>query len=152
MLPADEKSPGELEIRSRLDKLIKSLCLLPDGEERLRFVMQLGRKYPAMDEILKTDERLLPGCISRLWIAPEIRDGRIYFAMDAEAAISKGIAAAVCGLYDGQPPSDILRVEPDFFEPTGLTSLISPNRSNALTSLRNFIRHVAEASPEKESI
>jgi len=141
---ADPSGPDE--IRARLDKLIRSLCLLPDGEERLRFVMQLGRKYPGMDEALKTDERLLPGCISRLWIAPEIRDGRCYFSMDAEAAISKGIAAAVCGLYDGQAPEAILEVEPDFFEPTGLTALISPNRSNALTNLRNFIRGVAEAS------
>jgi cysteine desulfuration protein SufE len=137
---------GEEEIRSRLERLIKSLCLLPDGEERLRFLMQLGRKYPAMDEALKTEDRLLPGCISRLWIAPEARAGRLYFPMDAEAAISKGIAAAVCGLYEGQEPVDILKVEPDFFEPTGLTALISPNRSNALASLRGFIRRVAEAA------
>lgn len=139
-------TPGAVEIRARLERLVKTLCLLPEGEERLRYLMQIGRKYPEMDSALKTEDRLLPGCISRLWIAPEARDGRVFFAMDAEAAISKGIAAAVCGLYDGQPPADILSVEPDFFEPTGLTSLISPNRSNALTNLRNFIRSVAQAS------
>lgn len=141
-----DATPGEAEIRARLERLIRTLCLLPEGEERLRYLMQIGRKYPDMDAALKIEDRLLPGCISRLWIAPEARDGRVYFAMDAEAAISKGIAAAVCGLYDGQPRADILKVEPDFFEPTGLTSLISPNRSNALTSLRNFIRSVAEAA------
>ncbi len=141
-----DATPGEAEIRARLERLIRTLCLLPEGEERLRYLMQIGRKYPDMDAALKIEDRLLPGCISRLWIAPEARDGRVYFAMDAEAAISKGIAAAVCGLYDGQPGADILKVEPDFFEPTGLTSLISPNRSNALTSLRNFIRSVAEAA------
>jgi len=128
-----------LEIQSRKDALIQKLNLLPPGEERLLFVMQLGRKYPAMDEQLKTPDRLLPGCISQLWIETENTDGTLTFPMDADAAISKGIAAAVCGFYNGLCAEAILAVEPDFFEQTGLTSLISPNRSNALSSLRKYI-------------
>lgn len=135
------------EVRARLDKLVKSLCFLPEGDERLRFLLHIGKKFPPMDEALKTDDRLLPGCISRLWIDARFVDGRSQFQMDAEAAISKGIAAAVCGLYEGQTPEDILAVEPDFFGPAGLTSLISPNRVNALSSLRRFI--VARAQEQK---
>ncbi len=133
------------EIRARLEKLIKTLCFLPEGDERLRYLMGIGKKYPAMEENLKTEDRLLPGCVSRLWIESEFRDGRCHFFMDADAAISKGIAAAVCGIYEGQTAGDILAVEPNFFEPAGLTSLISPNRVNALASLRKYIVHQATA-------
>ena len=67
-----------------------------------------------MDPALKTDARLLPGCVSRLWLYPEFRDGRCWFKMDAEALISKGIAAVVCGFYDGETPADIIATEPEF--------------------------------------
>ncbi len=143
MSHAESSSPG-LEIRSRLEKLINTLGFLPDSDERLRYLISLGRKFPPMDEALKTDDRLLPGCMSRLWIEGAVVDGLCRFQMDADASISKGIAAAVCGLYEGQPAADVLAVEPDFFEPAGLTSLISPNRVNALASLRRYI--VAKAS------
>lgn len=134
------------EIRARLEKLIQTLGFLPDGDERLRYLMSLGRKFPPMDEVLKTDDRLLPGCISRLWIEGGFEEGKCRFQMDADAAISKGIAAAVCGLYEGQTPADVLAVEPDFFAPAGLTSLISPNRVNALASLRRYIVERAVAA------
>lgn len=131
------------EIQDRKNALIEKLNLLPAGEERLLFLLQMGRKYPAMEDRLKTPERLLPGCISQLWIETDFSEGGLTFLMDADAAISKGIAAAVCGFYNGLAPGAILVVEPDFFEPTGLTSLISPNRSNAVSSLRRFITAAA---------
>ncbi|GAB4175367.1 MAG: hypothetical protein Fur0032_15150 [Terrimicrobiaceae bacterium] len=126
-------------ILARKADLIETLCLLPPGEERLLHLISLGRKYPAMEESLKTPERLLPGCVSQLWIVAQREGDGMVFAMDADAAISKGIAAAVCGLYNNQAPDAILEVEPDFFAETGLSSLISPNRSNAVSSLRGFI-------------
>lgn len=127
------------EIQTRKASLIRRLSMLPPGDERLLYVLQLGRKYPAMDDSLKSADRLLPGCISQLWIETVRADGGLVFQMDADASISKGIAAAVCGFYNGMCPAAILAVEPDFFEETGLTALISPNRSNALSSLRKYI-------------
>lgn len=126
-------------IRHRRQDLIDTLCLLPPGEERLLHLISLGKNYPALPEDLRTGNHLLPGCVSQLWIACQANDGKLHFPMDADAAISKGIAAAVCGLYNGMSPEATLAVEPDFFEETGLASLISPNRSNALSNLRNYI-------------
>lgn len=131
-------------IEARKRELIEELNLLPPGEERLLHLINMGRKYPAMDEGLKSDDRLLPGCVSRLWIQEEDKDGGLVFHMDADAAISKGIAAAVCGLYNGQPAEAIAEAEPDFFAETGLSGLISPNRSNAVSSLRAFILKAAK--------
>lgn len=134
---------GTSTIEARKRELIEELNLLPPGEERLLQLLNIGRKYPAMDDALKTDDRLLPGCVSRLWIQEELVDGHLVFHMDADAAISKGIAAAVLGLYNHQPPDAILAVEPDFFAQTGLDGLISPNRSNAVASLRKFLATTA---------
>ncbi len=133
------------EIQARKATLIRRLTMLPPGDERLLYVLQLGRKYPAMDESLKSPDRLLPGCISQLWIHTESADGGLVFQMDADASISKGIAASVCGFYNGMCPAAILAVEPDFFDETGLAALISPNRSNALSSLRKYIVAAASA-------
>jgi len=138
------------EIGRRRSDLVDTLCLLPPGEERLLYMINLGRKYPGLPDELRTKENLLPGCVSQLWISCQKRpDGTLEFPMDADAAISKGIAAAVCDLYNGMKPEAILGVEPDFFEPTGLTSLISPNRSNALSNLRNFVVKEAAAHASK---
>ena len=139
-------------IQERKAELIETLNLLPPGEERLLYLISLGRKYPAMNPELKTDDRLLPGCVSRLWIAAMPDGDGIYFEMDADAAISKGIAAAVCGIYNGMPAEAILAVEPDFFSETGLSLLISPNRSNAVSSLRGFIKEVACRKMAEESV
>jgi cysteine desulfuration protein SufE len=133
------------EIQARKATLIRRLSMLPPGDERLLYILQLGRKYPAMDEALKSADRLLPGCISQLWIQTDHVEGGLVFQMDADAAISKGIAASVCGFYNGMCPAAILAVEPDFFEETGLSTLISPNRSNALSSLRKYIVAAARA-------
>lgn len=125
--------------------LIDDLTTLPDAEERLMYLMAKAKKWPPMDASLKTDERLLPGCVSRLWLYPEFRDGRCWFRMDAEALISKGIAAVVCGFYQGETPADIIATEPDFLAEAGLTQVLSANRSNALSNLRKRIKAYAEA-------
>lgn len=125
--------------------LTDDLMMLPDAEERFTYLLQKARKFPPMETGLKTPGRLLPGCVSQLWLHIELRDGRCWFQMDADAMISKGIAAVVCGLYQGESPADIIAVEPDFLAEAGLTQVLSANRSNALASLRHRIKAFAEA-------
>lgn len=125
--------------------LIEDLTTLPDAEERFVYLLGKAKKWTPLAAGLKTEERLLPGCVSRLWLYPEFRDGRCWFGMDAEALISKGIAAVVCGFYNGETPADIIATEPDFLAEAGLTQVLSANRSNALANLRKRIRSYAEA-------
>ena len=136
---------GCMSLQEKRQALLDDLMVLPDAEERFTYLLQKARKYPPMDTGLKTSGRLLPGCVSQLWLQPEFRDGRIWFQMDADALISKGIAAVVCGFYQGETPADILAVEPDFLAEAGLTQVLSANRSNALASLRRRIKAFAEA-------
>jgi cysteine desulfuration protein SufE len=134
-----------MTLSEKRQALIDDLTTLPDAEERFVYLLSKAKKWPPMEPSLKTDARLLPGCVSRLWLYPEFRDGRCWFKMDAEALISKGIAAVVCGFYDGETPADILATEPDFLAEAGLTQVLSANRSNALANLRKRIKAYAEA-------
>lgn len=120
--------------------LLADLSLLPDGDERFGYLLAAGRRVPALNPTWKTDDRLLPGCVSRLWLYPQYRDGRCYFHLDADAEITKGIAAVVCGFYSGETPAEIISVGVDFLGEAGITQVLSPNRSNGLASLR---RHIA---------
>ena len=134
-----------MTLAEKRQTLIDDLTTLPDAEERFTYLLSKAKKWPAMDAALKSDARLLPGCVSRLWLYPEFRDGRCWFRMDAEALISKGIAAVICDFYNGETPADIVATEPDFLAEAGLTQVLSANRSNALTNLRKRIKAFAEA-------
>jgi cysteine desulfuration protein SufE len=134
-----------MSLTEKRQALIDDLTTLPDAEERFTYLLAKAKKWVPLDGALKTDARLLPGCVSRLWLYPEFRDGRCWFGMDADALISKGIAAVVCGFYSGESPADIVATEPDFLAEAGLTQVLSANRSNALTNLRRRIKAYAEA-------
>ena len=134
-----------MTILEKRDALVETLSLLPDNDERFTYLIAAGRRFPAMDPKDRLDERLLPGCISRLWLLPEYREGRCHFQMDADAQITKGIAAVVCQLYSGETPADIIALDIDFLAEVGVTQLLSPNRRNGLSSLRRRIKAFAES-------
>jgi cysteine desulfuration protein SufE len=135
-----------MTILEKRDALKEDLELLPDAEERFRYILDLGRNYPPLDDEFKTSDRLLPGCMSQLWLAPEFKDGRCFFGMDADAHISKGIAAMVCNLYNGETPEDILATDLDFLGELGIPQVLSANRRNGLSNLRHRIRSFAVES------
>lgn len=135
-------NPKSLEEKAA--ELAEELGILPDVDARFEYLIRLGRHYPAMDDSQRREENLLPGCVSQLWLLPEVRDGACVFHMDADAQITKGLAAVVCGFYSGASPEEVARIEPTFLEETGLTQQLTPNRRNGLGNLRARIRGFAE--------
>ena len=133
-----------MSLQQKRADLVETIGLLPDGEERLAYLLSRGRSYPPLESRLKTDERLLPGCVSQLGLVPDFRDGRCHYQMDADALITKGIAAVVCGFYSGELPAEIVAMEPDFLAEVGITQVLSPNRANGLASLRHRIKAYAQ--------
>lgn len=133
-----------MSVTEKRNALVELFRLLPDKDECFAHLLALGRRYPALDPIEKTDDRLIPGCVSRLWLKPELRDGRCYFQMDADAQIAKGVAALLCDFYNGETPATVVAAEPDFLREIGLSQILSANRSNGLTSLRRHIKLFAE--------
>ncbi|HEY8966986.1 MAG TPA: SufE family protein [Candidatus Methylacidiphilales bacterium] len=123
--------------------LVDAFQSLPDGEERLSYLLSMGRKAPLLPDAEKSDDLLLSGCMSRLWVLPEFRDGKCWFRTDSDAQIVKGIAAMVCNFYSGETPADIVATELDFLAEAGVPQLLTPNRRSGLSSLRGRIKAFA---------
>lgn len=132
-----------MSLEAKAREFEESLSLLPDMEEKFTYLIQLGRKYPPLPAHLHTEEHLLPGCMSNLWLCPEFKDGLCYYHMDADAALVKGVAAMLCGLYSGEKPEDILKFDPRFMEESGLTLHLSSRRLTGLGNLRGAIKKFA---------
>lgn len=130
-------------ILEKQNEFSENLNLLPDTEERFNYLLQLGRRFPAISDSQRVEENLLPGCMSQLWFCPEFKDGLCYYHMDADAAIVKGVAAMLCTLYSGETPETIIAHEPTFLEESGMTMHLSSRRLSGLGNLRGAIKAFA---------
>jgi len=133
-----------MSIEDKRDELVDELMPFEDHFERFAYIIDRAKSLPPLDEAIKIDTFLIEGCLSRLWIFPEFKDGKCYFTTDSDAAITKGTSALLCGLYSGEMPEEIIRLEPDFLADVGVTQHLSPNRRNGLTNVRKKIKAYAE--------
>ncbi|MCB1721385.1 MAG: SufE family protein [Rhodospirillales bacterium] len=127
-----------------LNELIEDFALFDDWEERYRYLIDLGRALPAMDEALKNDESLVRGCTSRVWIVPEIRDGKFHFKADSDAHIVRGLIAILDKTYQGVELSKLGQIDIQAaFTQMGLDQNLSPNRRNGFFAMVERIRALA---------
>lgn len=134
-----------IALEKKRQQLIEDLSIIEDPDERFALLIDEARKRPPLPDEYKTDEFLVRGCQSQLWIVPEFRDGLCYFKTDSDAVITKGIAGLLTDFYSGNPPHEILQVGPEFLSEVGITQHLSPNRRNGLTGVWERIRSFAEA-------
>ena len=129
------------------EEIVDTLSFFDGWEERYKYIIDLGKQLPAMDDGLKTDDRLIAGCQSQVWIEPYFIDGKLYFDVASDAFIVSGLLAVVMAAYNGKTPSEVLVFDMDaFFEELDLIKHLSPTRGNGLRSMVARIRHVAENS------
>ncbi|WP_422367743.1 SufE family protein [Pelagibius sp.] len=139
---------------SRIAEVIDNFSFLDDWDERFRYLIDLGRKLPPMDEALKTEETKVRGCTSQVWIIDEVLPGtppRLQFRADSDAHIVKGLIAVLLSIYDNRSPEEILAVDiKNAIGELGLAEHLSPNRANGLFSMVERIRQLAlqEVGPE----
>ncbi len=120
--------------------IIDEFAFFDDWMERYQYLIDLGRKLPAFPEDWKTDDNLLAGCQSKVWVVFDLRDGRLHVDATSDSAIVCGIIALVLRVYSDQTPEDILRTEPRFIQEIGLSEHLSPTRANGLKALLEKIR------------
>lgn len=106
-----------------------------NSQERFQTLIEMGRNLPAYPEDLKTEDRLVPGCQSILYLHVFFEDGKCYFQTDGDALISKGLAALLIILYSGESPETILTQSPTFLREIGLIDSLSPSRSNGFAQI-----------------
>lgn len=130
-----------------LDEVRNAFEFFDDWEDRYRFILDLGRSVPQLDPDLKTDDRLVRGCQSLVWLVPrfDADSGRLHLQIDSDAHIVRGLIAIVLAAYDGTAPKDILDFDIDgLFGELDLMRHLSPTRGNGLRAMVARIRTVAE--------
>lgn len=121
-----------LEKQSNLCSLFASF---PSAEAKYEKIISMGKELPSFPPAGKQPENLVPGCQSILYLSCILDKGKIYFNADSEAMISKGLAALLIAVYNGEAPEALLKCPPTFLQEIGIGQWISPSRSNGLRSL-----------------
>lgn len=125
----------------RIDEIIESFELLDDWEDRYSLLIDLGKKLPDFPEHLKIEENLVKGCVSKVWMVPEIENGIFTFQGDSDAHIVRGLVGLMHIIYSGQPVSTLKNIDIEgIFEKLGLIQNLSPNRRNGVFSMIEKIR------------
>jgi cysteine desulfuration protein SufE len=116
-------------------EIIEDFELFDDWEGKYDYLIGLGKDLPLIDEKYKTDEYLVRGCQSRVWLQARYEDGQVFYTADSDAIITKGLVSLMVKVLNGQKTEDITNAELNFIDKIGLKEHLSPNRSNGLASM-----------------
>jgi cysteine desulfuration protein SufE len=127
------------------EEILDTLGFFDDWEERYKYIIDLGKQLPMIDDSKKTEEYLLRGCQSQVWIDSSINEGKLFFEVDSDAHIVRGLLAVVLSAYNNKTPKDILAFDIDnFFAQVDLVKHLSPTRGNGLTAMVKRIQQTAQ--------
>ena len=124
-----------MSIQEVQDEIIEEFSFFDDWMEKYEHIIQLGKSLPLIDPALKTDERLIKGCQSKVWLNAEMKEGKVRFTADSDAIITKGIVAILIRVFSNQTPDAIVEANTDFIDEIGLKEHLSPTRANGLVSM-----------------
>lgn len=127
------------------EELIEAFDLLEDWADKYEYLIDLGKKLPPMDPALKTDDLVIKGCQSKVWLHATYQDGRINFVADSEAVIVKGLISTLIRVLSGQSPQAILDADLYFIDRIGMSQHLAQTRSNGLLSMLKQMKHYAVA-------
>ena len=131
------------------DSIIEEFSDFEDWLDRYQLLIDLGGDLEPLPEEYKTDNNLIEGCQSRVWLQADLVDGKVQFRAESDALIVKGIVSLLIKVYSGHTPDEILEVEPYFVEAIGLKEHLSPTRSNGLLAMIKQMRLYALAFKAK---
>ena len=126
------------------EAIVEEFAAYDEWLDKYEYLIELGRNLSAYPEEKKTDNRLIQGCQSRVWLDYEVREGRIWFSADSDAIITKGIISLLISVYSGRTAAEIAEDDFGFITETGLKDNLSPTRANGLVSMISRIRTIAE--------
>jgi len=122
-------------IREIEDEIVEEFGLFDDWESKYEYIIDMGRKLPALDQAYKTEAHRIHGCQSTVWMASAYREGRVHFQADADAMIVKGLVSLLIRVLSGQTPDTIVQAELTFIDRIGMSSHLAQTRSNGLRAM-----------------
>ncbi len=124
-----------MTIEETEQEIIEEFEIFEDWMGKYEYLIDLGKSLPLIDEKYKTEDKIIKGCQSRVWMHSELIDGKIVFTADSDAIITKGMVALMIRVLSNHTPDEIINAKLDFIEKIGLTKHLSPTRSNGLVSM-----------------
>ena len=132
-----------MTLEDKKQAVIEDFSLYEEWLDKYEYLIELGKALEPFPEEKKTEERLIKGCQSRVWLDSELRDGRLFFSADSDAIITKGIISLLIGVYSGEKPADIAADDFGFVEGIGLRENLSPTRAGGLAAMIETIKTIA---------
>jgi cysteine desulfuration protein SufE len=139
-----------MNIKEIQEEIVNEFSMFDDWLQRYEYIIDLGKKLPLIREEFKTDDNIIKGCQSKVWLKGEQNEDKIVFTADSDAILTKGIIAILIRVFSGQKSSDILNADMDFIDEIGLKEHLSPTRANGLVSMIKNIKMYALAFDAKK--
>lgn len=134
-----------MTIKEIQDDIIDEFAMFDDWMQRYEYMIELGKSLPLIDEKDKTDQNLIKGCQSKVWVNAKLENDKVIFSADSDAIITKGIIAILIRVFSNQTPKAILDANTDFIDEIGLKEHLSPTRANGLVSMIKQLKMYAIA-------
>lgn len=132
-----------MTIAEKEQEIVESFSLYDDWMEKYEHLISFAKQLPVIDEKYKTEEYLVRGCQSRVWLHADFKDGKLVFTADSDAIITKGIVGLLIYVLSGESPEEIINAKMDFIDTIGLKEHLTPNRSNGLVNMVKLMKTYA---------
>ena len=143
----DQQTIEEIE-----KEITQEFSLFDSWDDKYEYIIDLGKKLPALEDQHKIDENRVRGCQSTVWLVADYRDGKIYYKAESDAIIVKGLISMLIRVLSGQSPDDIVQAKLNFIQEIGMTSHLAQTRSNGLLAMVKQMKNFALAYKLKDSI
>ena len=134
-----------MTIKEIQDEIVDEFAMFDDWMQRYEYIIDLGKSLPLIDEKYKTEDNIIKGCQSKVWVHAEKSGDKILFTADSDAILTKGIIAILIQAFSNRKASDILEANTNFIDEIGLKEHLSPTRANGLVSMIKQIKMYALA-------
>jgi cysteine desulfuration protein SufE len=134
-----------MNIKEIQNEIVSEFSMFDDWMERYEYIIELGKGLPIIEEQFKTEDNIIKGCQSKVWVYAEEKDGKVVFSADSDAILTKGIIAILIRAFSNQTPAAILKANTDFVDEIGLKEHLSATRANGLVSMIKKIKMYALA-------
>ena len=136
---------GRMTIQDIQQDIIDEFSMFDDWMQRYEYMIDLGKSLPIIEEKYKTEDNIIKGCQSKVWVHAELEDDKLVFTADSDTIITKGIIAILIRAFSHQKPKDIIDANTDFIDEIGLKEHLSPTRANGLVSMIKQLKLYAVA-------
>ena len=140
-----------MTIKEIQNEIIDEFSMFDDWMQRYEYIIELGKSLPLINEEYKTEENLIKGCQSKVWLHGQQNDGKIVFTADSDAILTKGIIAILIRAFSNQKAEDIINADTQFIDEIGLKEHLSATRANGLVSMIKNIKMYALAFNAKNN-